>query len=809
MDPLHLAEEEVDYELELRGAPIIGTTRVRANDLKERIENAKRAGAQPRLDMSPYTPADDLVASAVTYEEVRALLREPNLTLVGYRKLRSRTIHLAQRLDRIKPTTAVQVTATKELRSATHVLLEELRTILDGGGSNADDFDSDREFETDHQGAKPNLTDVSLLNETERSGLKYKIETPAHTEQNKAVLCEPQIIITNPLDGTQKLQAIREGSRIWNGEKWLIVGAEQPIRNALGDEGAIGTPLAKQRSGDMLSRIKSLSLSAPDINTVNQDVDTSMRSTQSSATKFSDGRILGSTRKGEEYLLPLFGLTGRKVEFCENNGEPINLSKARTVQGHQQNRNSWHVHHTHHEGRMAYAPPAQQQQQQRVPGLETYTINDRNQISSLTHANLTGLHETVPSTVTTNRNGFLVYQDENLNRPPLQPIRAYGEGLNGPREGQYQVQALPPPNYNNYASNRSYHTPEQFSHGRSHLEHMPAPTFRYGESRTRKPVPINQWKITFSGSSSKDSLPVHDFLTQVEILSHSEGYSDSDLLSQIVHLLTGRARSWYQQAYFTIRTWDAFKTALREKFLPPYYQFVLMAEIEARMQTRDEDVSSYIQDMERKFDRLPEQISESNKVFIVKKNLLPDTAVAIASFDVHTIRALEDICRRFESTKKIVSSNKNRQSHSQPTGRFSRFADRRDQSRRVTEVQGQGENTDSSGSTCHDSDSSEEIYVLRRKRNYTKDKNDRRRSKFVSDKASKPNINDQMECHNCKQLGHGHRDCKEPQTRIFCYNCGQDGVRADECPCKKGNRQASSKGDQVNSLDTIDPSCEQ
>lgn len=796
---MHLTEEEVDYELALRGAYPIGSARVRANDLKERIVLATRGGAQPRLEMSPYPAADDLLASAVTYEEIRARLRDTNLTLVGYRGLRSRTIHLAERVDRIKPTTPAQVTATQELRSATHVLLEEVRSALDGNGPDDNDFDSGGELETDYQGAKADLSDLSLLEENERRQVKPKFQPSVHSEVNAPIACGPQIIITNPLDGSHQLQTVQEGSRIWNGKNWLVVGVEQPIQKPLSKVDVCDPPRPYRRGGDLLSRIKSLSMSVPDVNAMTQETDTSMRSLQSLGTKFSDasGRILGSTRKGEENVVPMRGLTGRRVDFCENNRLPPDLLGVRTVQNQQANRNSWHAQETHQGGGPHVVPQvtainAPLTLGRQVPRLEAYTVHEVPKPSRPNAGAYT------PNATMVRRDQFTVYQDENLNcqREPYRVV---------PTAEPYHAPSLPlTRNYSNYDSNTLYHTPEQPRHDGQHT----AAPMRY-EHRPRKPVPINQWKVSFSGGSSKDSLPVHDFLTQVEILSHAEGYSDSDLLSQIVHLLTGRARSWYQQAYFSIRSWHAFKAALKEKFLPPYYQFVVMAEIEARMQSRDEDVSTYIQDMERRFDRLPEQISESNKVFLVKKNLLSEIAVAIASFDVQSIRALEDICRRFESTKKIVSSNRNRQSNTQATGRFSRFTDRRDSSRRVTELHEESDGSDMSVSKGYDTDDSEEVFVLRRNRNFTKDKHDRRRSKSTNDKPSKQTTTEQMECHNCKKLGHSHRDCAEPQTRVFCYSCGKDGVRSDECSCKKGNRQANTAGDQVNSLEKKDPTRDQ
>jgi hypothetical protein len=44
-------------------------------------------------------------------------------------------------------------------------------------------------------------------------------------------------------------------------------------------------------------------------------------------------------------------------------------------------------------------------------------------------------------------------------------------------------------------------------------------------------------------------------------------------------------------------------------------------------------------------------------------------------------------------------------------------------------------------------------------------------------------------CFNCKKNGHGFKDCRTPQTRIFCFRCGQEDTYSFECTCSSGNGQ--------------------
>jgi hypothetical protein len=45
-----------------------------------------------------------------------------------------------------------------------------------------------------------------------------------------------------------------------------------------------------------------------------------------------------------------------------------------------------------------------------------------------------------------------------------------------------------------------------------------------------------------------------------------------------------------------------------------------------------------------------------------------------------------------------------------------------------------------------------------------------------------------VQCHNCKRFGHRFKDCRQPQSRLFCYKCGMENVITENCPfCNSGN----------------------
>lgn len=64
----------------------------------------------------------------------------------------------------------------------------------------------------------------------------------------------------------------------------------------------------------------------------------------------------------------------------------------------------------------------------------------------------------------------------------------------------------------------------------------------------RRSVPVNQWKISFSGepnSANRNDLSIHDFIEQRNMFRIAEKIPENDLLSQEVHLLSEKARAWY------------------------------------------------------------------------------------------------------------------------------------------------------------------------------------------------------------------------------------------------------------------------
>lgn len=116
-----------------------------------------------------------------------------------------------------------------------------------------------------------------------------------------------------------------------------------------------------------------------------------------------------------------------------------------------------------------------------------------------------------------------------------------------------------------------------------------------------KPILIGHWKICFSGDTppaSKYDVDIHRFLGQVDAFRRTARISHRALLSQILHLLAGSARDWFQLESRNIKTWADFERKLKENFLSSTHDTELYAKAFHHKQGKNESVATYINQMQ-------------------------------------------------------------------------------------------------------------------------------------------------------------------------------------------------------------------
>lgn len=318
----------------------------------------------------------------------------------------------------------------------------------------------------------------------------------------------------------------------------------------------------------------------------------------------------------------------------------------------------------------------------------------------------------------------------------------------------------------------------------------------YGSVPMRKSVPVNQWRISFSGeerSDNKTDLAIHDFLEQVEMFSRAEGIPECELLRQIVHLLNGRARAWYQNVYRRIYTWGDFIAAIKRKFLPLDYHFNVLVEIENRLQRRSEPVGAFINEMELRFRSLPEPLPERHQIHIIRKNFLTDFTMHLANVDIRTVRELEEACKRIECARFMLNAR---------TGR-DRNRDKYERPRTNKYLA-----TLSDGSECSEEEAEVAAIQNRMKAKARSASAPREKSSTETKEKAKPaengssSTNREIKCVGCGKLGHIRKECEE--SEVYCFRCGKAGVTVNKCPDCKPSKNSRANQHQVEQIDSPD-----
>lgn len=350
----------------------------------------------------------------------------------------------------------------------------------------------------------------------------------------------------------------------------------------------------------------------------------------------------------------------------------------------------------------------------------------------------------------------------NVNYSESPPRPAFAEQVDSHR-GRYGNDPYVPRNTqtdHNFADE-----PNRFGHDNN--QHQAG----YSSERYRKTVPVHQWRISFSGEGR--GLHLYDFLSQVEMYRSSERLSSRDLLDSAVHLLTGRALKWFgltRRSYFS---WEQLVEAMKREFLPPSYDYSLLAEITNRMQKSTESCAEYMTHMQSLFDCLPMDLAEGHKIFIVQKNLLPKYALGVAPIPIISLSHLADVCRRIDGAY-------NRQSQIQlpfqqtPQFGHKQFSSRSRESYGLDEYNKEG------------SGDEQEVFEMRRH-------GTARKAGASAGIGKTTGSTPKVSCWNCDNPDHVYQDCREEKRNKFCYKCGKKGFISWDCPKCKGNAQQSPK----------------
>lgn len=286
-------------------------------------------------------------------------------------------------------------------------------------------------------------------------------------------------------------------------------------------------------------------------------------------------------------------------------------------------------------------------------------------------------------------------------------------------------------------------------------------------SYVRRHIPVKDWGIKFTGEPGAD-VGVMSFLHDVETLRVARRYSDDDLMAEAMDLFSGPALIWYRSVGSKLKTWKELVASLRQYFEPKSYTRQLWQEIRSRTQGKNEPVGIYIAVMQNYFDRLPVQPPESEKVDLVRSNLLPYLVRALALVPTPSLSDLLNVTRELEGTEMLAVAPR---ADAPPRRNLLHpelsYSERRRETARIADtVHTQGQ----------------------RHRTWTQQTPQYNASVY----PNRTRNDNPVRCWNCDAPGHTFRFCIEEQ-KVFCVGCGQKGSAKKNCRNCSGNANAGRK----------------
>lgn len=268
---------------------------------------------------------------------------------------------------------------------------------------------------------------------------------------------------------------------------------------------------------------------------------------------------------------------------------------------------------------------------------------------------------------------------------------------------------------------------------------------------------VSQWNLKYDGISS-----VNNFLDGVEELRLACGFSKSQLMGVAVVLFKGIALDWYRANMRSTYSWDDLAVALKAAFLPGEYEEDLWSDIRSRTQGQSERTTAFIAVMQNLFNKLSARPSETTRVRIIRRNLLPYIQKQLALHDFTSMAELTTACQRIEDSQDHIDRFKSPPSNPNLVTERDLMYNPRKCRFPVGSVQSPPPATDSSATELL----------------------------HTATTSGPARASSSVVCWNCRQRGHIRRNCSRPPVR-HCFGCGEPGVTKRDCPKCAGNARSA------------------
>lgn len=159
---------------------------------------------------------------------------------------------------------------------------------------------------------------------------------------------------------------------------------------------------------------------------------------------------------------------------------------------------------------------------------------------------------------------------------------------------------------------------------------------------------MSKWNIKYCGSSS--DMHVDEFTFRAATLSRSANI-DLDMLPLGMHyLLHGEAQEWFWVFHreFPQADWNTFTDAMRNQFAPTENEFEVWDKIRGRKQRQSENFGQFYVAVVGLASRLRQRMSEANMVDLLRSNMKLELKNALLYHPTRTVRDLQEAAKKFE-----------------------------------------------------------------------------------------------------------------------------------------------------------------
>lgn len=262
---------------------------------------------------------------------------------------------------------------------------------------------------------------------------------------------------------------------------------------------------------------------------------------------------------------------------------------------------------------------------------------------------------------------------------------------------------------------------------------------------------IEKWP-KFTGDSN--AVPVTDFLRQINILCRSYDITKPELRMHAHLLFRDSAYVWFTTYEEKFTSWEVLEAYLKMRYDNPNRDRIIREEMRARKQRPTELFSAYLTDMEMLAQRMIKKMSESEKFEIIVENMKLSYKRRLALEPIQSIEHLAQLCFKFDALESNLYSGS-----VQPRPTIHQVSCEEE----VVEDQFPGEDLDE---IC--------VSKARMGKSFGKSKPNQ---ESLAEKSK------QAICWNCQRVGHMWKDCDKRKT-IFCHICGLTDTTAYRCPNK-------------------------